>query len=41
MSFWGELKQRYVFRVGATYAIVEWLPTQIASTVFQAFRMPV
>ena len=40
MSFWGELKRRNIFKVGAAYAIVTWLLAQIASLAFPAFHMP-
>jgi TolB-like protein len=40
MSFWGELKRRNIFKVGAAYAIVAWLLAQIASLAFPAFHMP-
>ncbi len=39
-SFLGELKQRRVFRVAGLYAVVAWLLTEVAATVFPALRLP-
>jgi TolB-like protein/Flp pilus assembly protein TadD len=40
MSFWGELRRRNVFKVGAAYAIVAWLLVQIATNAFPALQLP-
>ena len=40
-AFWAELKRRKVMRVAITYAVVAWLITQIASTNFGDFGIPV
>jgi hypothetical protein len=40
MSFWGELKRRNVFKVGAAYLIAAWLILQVASITFPAFHLP-
>jgi hypothetical protein len=40
MSFWGELRRRNVFKVGAAYAVLAWLVIQIANTFFQPLGLP-
>lgn len=40
MSFWKELKNRNVFRMGAAYAVVAWLLVQVAVSVLPVFRSP-
>ena len=40
MSLIAELRQRKVFRVGATYAVVAWLLIQVADVVLPALRLP-
>ncbi|MDX1455738.1 MAG: hypothetical protein R3217_09800 [Gammaproteobacteria bacterium] len=40
MSFFKELKERNVVKVGAIYAITGWLVIQVASTVFPQFGIP-
>ena len=40
MSFFGELRRRNVFRVGAAYAVVMWLLIQIVSDVFPLLNLP-
>jgi len=40
MSFWGELKRRNVFKVGAAYVIVAWLIVQVANTFFPLLSFP-
>jgi TolB-like protein/tetratricopeptide (TPR) repeat protein len=40
MSFWGELKRRSVFKVGAAYAILAWLVVQVATAVLPSFEAP-
>jgi TolB-like protein/tetratricopeptide (TPR) repeat protein len=40
MSFWGELKRRNVFKVGAAYAIVAWLIVQVATAILPSFEAP-
>ena len=39
-NFFGELKRRKVFKVGAAYLIVAWLAVQAASIGFPAFDAP-
>src|SRR5438552_1739337 len=39
-SFFAELKQRSVYKVGITYAIVAWLLMQVASQIFPFFEIP-
>ncbi len=39
-SFFGELKQRRVYRVAIGYAVAAWLCIQIASTVLPTFEVP-
>jgi len=39
-SFFRELKQRKVYRVGLGYAVVAWLVVQISATVMPAYRAP-
>lgn len=40
MSFWGELKRRNVFKVGAAYLVVAWLLAQIVDVVIPTFNAP-
>jgi dienelactone hydrolase len=40
MSLLAELKQRKVFRVAATYAVVAWLLIQVVATVGPALKLP-
>ncbi len=40
MSFFGELRRRNVFKVGAAYVVVAWLLTQLADIVFSAATFP-
>lgn len=40
MSFFQELKERNVVKVGAIYLITGWLVIQVASTVFPQFGIP-
>jgi len=40
MSFWGELKRRNVFKVGAAYLIAAWLILQVASITFPTLNLP-
>jgi TolB-like protein len=39
-GFFDELKQRHVYRVAITYAVVAWLLIQIATQVFPFFEIP-
>jgi adenylate cyclase len=39
-GFFAELKRRKVYKVAAAYAIVVWLPIQIATQVFPFFKIP-
>ncbi len=39
MSFFGELKRRNVFRVGAAYIAVAWLIIQVVETLFHVFGL--
>jgi len=39
-SFFAELKQRNVYKVGIAYALVAWLLMQIASQIFPFFEIP-
>jgi adenylate cyclase len=39
-SFFGELKQRKVYRVALGYAVVAWLVIQISATVIPAYHAP-
>ena len=39
-NFFGELKQRNVYKVAAAYAVVSWLLIQIATQVFPFFEIP-
>src|SRR5437867_9394700 len=39
-SFFAELKQRSVYKVGITYALVAWLLMQVASQIFPFFEIP-
>jgi TolB-like protein len=40
MSFFGELRRRHVFRVGAGYAVVAWLLIQVAGAILPTFSAP-
>jgi len=40
VSFFGELRRRNVFKVGAAYVVVAWLLTQLAGIVFPAATFP-
>jgi hypothetical protein len=40
VSFFGELKRRNVFKVGAAYAIVAWLLLQVTAVVPPTFDAP-
>ena len=39
-SFFAELKQRNVYKVGIAYALVAWLLMQVASQIFPFFEIP-
>ena len=39
-NFFGELKQRHVYRVAIAYGVVAWLLIQIATAVFPFFEIP-
>ena len=39
-NFFAELKQRNVYRVGISYALVAWLLMQVASQIFPFFEIP-
>jgi RNA polymerase sigma factor (sigma-70 family) len=39
-NFVAELKQRSVYKVGITYAVVAWLLMQVASQIFPFFEIP-
>jgi hypothetical protein len=39
-SFFSELKRRNVYKVAVAYAIVGWLPIQIATPIFCVFKIP-
>jgi len=39
-NFFVELKQRSVYKVGITYALVAWLLMQVASQIFPFFEIP-
>jgi TolB-like protein/cytochrome c-type biogenesis protein CcmH/NrfG len=39
-SFFAELKQRNVYKVGIAYALVAWLLMQVASQIFPLFEIP-
>jgi TolB-like protein/DNA-binding winged helix-turn-helix (wHTH) protein/Tfp pilus assembly protein PilF len=39
-SFWHELSRRRVFRVAIGYAVVAWVVTEVASTVFPGLMLP-
>jgi TolB-like protein/Tfp pilus assembly protein PilF len=39
-SFWGQLKRRNVFKVGASYAIVAWIALQAAGILLPTFGAP-
>jgi len=40
MSFWGELKRRNIFKVGAVYVIAAWLILQVVSITMPTLRLP-
>lgn len=40
VSYYRELRRRHVVRVGAAYAVVAWVATQVASVVFPALALP-
>jgi uncharacterized membrane protein YhdT len=40
VSFWGELRRRNVFKVGAAYLIVAWLIAQITNVVDRPLGLP-
>ena len=40
MSFWGEMRRRNVFKVGAAYLVVAWLLAQIVDVVLPTFDAP-
>jgi len=40
MPFWGELKRRNVFKVGAVYVIVAWVILQAVSIIFPLLHLP-
>jgi len=39
-SFWGQLKERKVFRVALAYVLVAWLMMQIGEVAFEALALP-
>jgi RNA polymerase sigma-70 factor (ECF subfamily) len=39
-SFFAELKQRNVYKIGIAYALVAWLLMQVASQIFPFFEIP-
>jgi hypothetical protein len=39
-NFFGELKQRNVYKVAIAYAVVAWLLMQVASQIFPFFEIP-
>jgi TolB-like protein/Tfp pilus assembly protein PilF len=39
-SFFAELKQRNVYKIGIAYALVAWLLMQVASRIFPFFEIP-
>ncbi len=39
-SFWRQLKERKVIRVGAVYIIVGWILMQIGEVTFEALALP-
>ena len=39
-NFFGELKQRHVYRVAIAYGVVGWLLIQIATQVLPFFEIP-
>jgi TolB-like protein len=41
MSFWGELKRRNVFKVGAVYALIAWVIAQVVALIDEPLRLPV
>ena len=40
MNFFSELKRRNVYKVAVSYAVVGWLPVQVATQVFPFFEIP-
>jgi len=40
VSFFGELRRRNVFKVGAAYVVVAWLLIQLADVVFSVAALP-
>ena len=40
MSFFGEIRRRNVFKVGAAYVVVAWLLIQLSELVFSAVTLP-
>ena len=40
MSFFGELRRRNVFKVGAAYVVVAWLLILLADIIFFAATLP-
>lgn len=41
MSFWGEIKRRKVFQVGAVYVVVAWLLIQVVDVINEPLSLPV
>src|SRR4030095_15897088 len=39
-NFFSELQRRNVYKVAVAYAVVAWLPTQIATQVFPLLEIP-
>jgi len=39
-SFWRELRERKVFRVGLVYIVVGWLVIQVGEVTFEALILP-
>src|SRR5437868_1239230 len=39
-KFFAELKRRYIYRVGAAYAVVAWLLLQLVNNVAPFMRLP-
>jgi hypothetical protein len=40
MGFFGELKRRNVFRVGALYVVGAWVLLQVANLLFDILELP-
>ena len=40
MAFWGELRRRNVFKVGAAYLLVAWIVAQIVNVIHEPLRLP-